>query len=50
MKDYAKILRPYVCDTLKLVHNAIFEGKKILIEGANGCLLDIDFGKTKNNI
>lgn len=27
-----------------MVHNAIADGKKILIEGANGCLLDIDFG------
>ena len=33
-----------VKDTTKLIHSYIKEGKKILAEGANGALLDIDPG------
>jgi adenylosuccinate synthase len=43
-EEYAKILKPYVTDTIVLLHNAIKEGKKILCEGAQAALLDIDFG------
>lgn len=42
--EYAKILAPYVVDTVVLLHNAINEGKKLLCEGAQATLLDIDFG------
>ena len=41
---YAEILKPYVVDTVVLLHNAIKEGKKLLCEGAQATLLDIDFG------
>lgn len=41
---YAEILKPYVVDTVVLLHNAINEGKKLLCEGAQATLLDIDFG------
>ena len=41
---YAEILKPYVVDTVILLHNSIKEGKKLLCEGAQATLLDIDFG------
>lgn len=43
-KKYAEILRPYIVDTITLLHNALDEGKKIICEGAQSTLLDIDFG------
>ena len=43
-KKYAEILRPYITDTITLLHNALESGKKILCEGAQASLLDIDFG------
>ena len=42
--EYAKRIKPYVCDTTTLLHNALKENKKILCEGAQAALLDIDFG------
>ena len=42
--EYADILKKYVVDTITLLHNAIEENKKILCEGAQATLLDIDFG------
>lgn len=41
---YADRLRPYVCDTVPLLHKAMDEDKEVLFEGAQGILLDIDFG------
>ncbi|RMG66825.1 MAG: adenylosuccinate synthase, partial [Nitrospirae bacterium] len=41
---YAEILTPYIDDTDILVNDAIDEGKKVLFEGAQGTLLDIDHG------
>lgn len=41
---YAERLKPYVTDTTVLVHEAITENKKVLFEGAQGTLLDIDLG------
>ena len=43
-KEYAKILKPYITDTVTLIHNALDEGKKVICEGAQASLLDIDFG------
>ena len=43
-KKYAEILKPYITDTITLIHNFLDEGKKILCEGAQATLLDIDFG------
>ncbi|MDI9491455.1 MAG: adenylosuccinate synthase [Bacillota bacterium] len=42
--DYAKMLAPYIRDTGVLVYEAIRTGKKVLFEGAQGSLLDIDLG------
>ena len=41
---YAKKLAPHVVDTSVMVYNAIKAGKKVLFEGAQGTLLDIDYG------
>ena len=43
-KKYAEILKPHIIDTITLLHNAIESGKKVLCEGAQASLLDIDFG------
>jgi adenylosuccinate synthase len=37
-------LRPFITDTVALLNRALREGKQILFEGAQGTLLDIDFG------
>jgi adenylosuccinate synthase len=41
---YAERLRPYVCDTTELLLSAIESGKRLLFEGAQGALLDVDHG------
>ena len=43
-KEYARELKPYVKDTVNFIHKALNEGKKIICEGAQATLLDIDFG------
>ena len=43
-KEYVKILKPYICDTTKMLHKALKSNEKILCEGAQATLLDIDFG------
>lgn len=42
--EYADYLKDYVVDTVTLIHNSIEQNKKILCEGAQATLLDIDFG------
>lgn len=42
--EYAKTLSKYVADTSVLVYNAIKANKKVLFEGAQGALLDLDVG------
>ena len=37
-------LWPFVCDTTRFLHEAIAASKRILFEGAQGSLLDIDHG------
>jgi adenylosuccinate synthase len=41
---YAERLRPYACDTMELLLSAAEGGKRILFEGAQGALLDVDHG------
>ena len=41
---YAERLRPHVADTSKLIHDALREGKNVLLEGAQGTMLDLDKG------
>ena len=40
----AERLAPYVADTSLLVHRALKEGERVLFEGAQGTLLDLDHG------
>ncbi|HEX5469908.1 MAG TPA: adenylosuccinate synthase [Gaiellaceae bacterium] len=44
METYAARLRPYVADTSLLVERALKGGEKVLLEGAQGTLLDLDHG------
>lgn len=44
---YANELRPLVVETVGYLHSALKEGKRILVEGANAAMLDIDFGNHK---
>lgn len=47
IKEYlelAEFLRPFVTDTSVVLNDAIDEGKKVLFEGAQGVMLDIDQG------
>ncbi|EDR03268.1 uncharacterized protein LACBIDRAFT_295311 [Laccaria bicolor S238N-H82] len=43
-KKLAERLRPYVVDSVAYIHKAITSGKKVLVEGANALMLDLDFG------
>jgi adenylosuccinate synthase len=43
-EELAQRLRPYVADTSLLVDRALAEGKRVLLEGAQGTLLDLDHG------
>ncbi len=42
--DYARQLKPYVCDTVTYLHKALEQDKRVIVEGAQATLLDIDFG------
>ncbi len=42
--ELAGQIRPHVCDTTALLHDALRDGRRILFEGAQGSLLDIDHG------
>jgi adenylosuccinate synthase len=44
MEGYAVRLRPYVADTSLLVERALRAGQSVLLEGAQGTLLDLDHG------
>ncbi len=41
---YGQRIRPNVTDTVYLLHDCLGQGRGILYEGANACLLDIDHG------
>ena len=44
IQETIPVLGPLVCDTLPLLHGALQRGEQILFEGAQGVMLDIDFG------
>ena len=44
LMEYRDMVAPYVCDTGKLVRNALKEGKNVLLEGQLGSLKDPDHG------
>jgi adenylosuccinate synthase len=41
---YGESLKDYVTDTFSLIDEKLSEGKRVLYEGAQGILLDIDYG------
>lgn len=44
MQQLAERLKPYVIDSLTYIHKTIDDGKRVLVEGANALMLDLDFG------
>ncbi len=40
----AERLRPFVCDTIGFLHQALADSRDLLFEGAQGTYLDVDFG------
>ncbi len=42
--EYSAILKKYVTDTSVLVYDAVKSGKSVLLEGAQGTLLDLGYG------
>ena len=42
--SYAKRIRPHITDTRVLLNNELKAGKRVLFEGAQGTLLDLDHG------
>ena len=44
LKGFKEALAPYIADTTQILWKAMGENKKILLEGAQGTLLDIDHG------
>ncbi len=43
-KEYGSSLAPYVTDTASLVQDSLARGETVLLEGAQGSLLDLDAG------
>lgn len=43
-RGYAERLRPLVTDTTSFLHDALEANKRVLFEGAQGALLDVDHG------
>jgi adenylosuccinate synthase len=41
---YGRALAPYTTDTASLLQDALARGEQVLLEGAQGALLDLDFG------
>ncbi|MCS7160936.1 MAG: adenylosuccinate synthetase, partial [Gemmatales bacterium] len=42
--DYGRQLQPWIRDTVRFLHQAYQQGKRLLFETAQGCLLDVDHG------
>lgn len=42
--EYGQELKKYVTDTSRIVNDALDQGKKVLFEGAQGVMLDVDQG------
>lgn len=43
-QGWMKILKPFLADTVEILYQASRKGQNILLEGAQGTLLDVDFG------
>lgn len=44
LKPAIEQIRPYICNTTELLHDALSDHQSILLEGAQGSLLDVDHG------
>lgn len=44
LKRYKKVLAPFICDTTQMMWEILDADKKVLLEGAQGTMLDIDHG------
>ena len=44
IEEAAEYLKPFICDTIPMLHEAVKNDDKILFEGAQGVMLDVDFG------
>jgi adenylosuccinate synthase len=45
LKKWREILRPYLCDTVSLLHGALAAGKNILLEAQLAAMKDLDYGE-----
>lgn len=43
-KKFAERLEPYIADTVHVMNESIIQKKKILVEGGQATMLDVDFG------
>src|SRR6266481_3391065 len=43
-EGFAERIRPMVCDTARLLNEAIRDGKRVMFEGAQATMLDLDHG------
>ncbi len=43
-RGFARRIEPMVCDTARLLNDAMAAGKRVLFEGAQGAMLDVDHG------
>ncbi|MCD6461841.1 MAG: adenylosuccinate synthase, partial [Thermoplasmata archaeon] len=44
LRDYGRLFSRRITDTSILIHHALSGGKKVLFEGAQGTMLDVDWG------
>lgn len=42
--EYGQKLKPYICDTMPVIQDALKQDKKILLEGQLGVMRDLDWG------
>ncbi len=43
-RDLGRLIKPYVADTVAIVNSALKQGKRLIFEGAQGTVLDVDHG------
>ncbi|KYQ92695.1 adenylosuccinate synthetase [Tieghemostelium lacteum] len=43
-EEYSKLIKPFVIDSVYYINKAFDDGKRVLIEGAQSTMLDLDFG------
>lgn len=44
VRSHGERIKPYVGDASEVVHRAVSDGKRVLFEGAQGAMLDLDHG------